>query len=196
MVQTTDQSSQQWKKNLLGALEIALLMPQARTRFSDSAEAAVRSFAVPLFLFPLALLSFYIFPHPGLTDDTANAFSVLYTLRLALSWSLFLGAVYWISKEIDRKEHFHQFVTANNWATLPATVIFAPVAWLIIHGDYNIQELMPIISALVLYTYGMTAFVAAYVLRIPWELAGFIAMIAFMVNDSTYNILVWIGKAI
>lgn len=188
--------TKQWKKNLLGALEIALLMPQARTRFGNTAEDAVKSFAVPLFLFPLALLSFYTFPQPELADDTANALSFLYGLRLVFSWTLFLGAVYWISKEIDRKEHFYQFVTANNWVSLPATIAFAPIAWIVMSGQYTLNELSPIISVLIYYTYGMTAFVAAYTLRIPWELAGFIAMVAFMINDTTHNVLRWIGSAI
>ena len=46
---------------------------------------------------------------------------------------------------------------------------------------------------LMLYTYAFTGFMAAYVLRIPWELAGFIVFLGMCINDTTLDILYWVG---
>ena len=57
---------EEWKRNLLGSLEVALLMPVARTRFGNNAEGAIRSFFIPLLLLPMTLVTVYVFPPPGL----------------------------------------------------------------------------------------------------------------------------------
>jgi hypothetical protein len=43
------------------------------------------------------------------------------------------------------------------------------------------------------YTYAFTAFMAAHVLRIPWELAGFIVFIGVAVDNSTMHVLNFFG---
>ncbi len=181
------------KRNLLGGLEVALFMPVARKRFGNSYEEALRSFVIPILLFPLTLLAVYFYPHEGLTNDSSHTIALLYSLRLTATWALFLIPVYWIVKEVDRKQHFYQFVVAMNWLSVPATLVFLPVAWMLFSGGHTLQEMYPIIVFLTVYTYSFMAFMATYVLRIPWELAGFVTMISMCVNDSTLDILHWVG---
>ncbi len=181
------------KRNLLGSLEVALFMPVARKRFGDSAQEALRSFIVPVILFPLTIMVFYFYPKPALSDNSVHVIALLYSLRMALIWAAFFGTVYWIVREVDRKRYFYQFVIASNWLTVPATVIFLPVAWMLMSGTHGWAELYPFMMCLMLYTYAFTAFMAAYVLRIPWELAGFIVFVSFCINDSTLDILYWVG---
>ncbi len=180
-------------RNLQGALEVALFMPAARTRFGDTKEEAIRSFFVPILLFPLTIAAIYLYPKPEIVHHSANMLSLLYSLRLASIWFIFFGAVYWITKEIDRKKYFYQFVIASNWLTIPATIVFIPVAWMLLAGIHTWAELYPFMICLMLYTYALTAFMAAYILRIPWELAGFIVFVGMAINDSTLDILYWIG---
>ncbi|MCB9989657.1 MAG: hypothetical protein H6868_10065 [Rhodospirillales bacterium] len=189
-------SRKEWKNNLLGSLEIALLMRNFRDRFESTPENAVKSFAIPAILFPLAMMVVFVFPNPYFADDTAKAISFLYAFRLMISWGLFLGAVYWISRHIDRREHFLQFVIAYNWLSLAAAVMFAPIAWLVVSGAYSYQEMYPLAMCVVIYTYYCTAFIANATLRIPWELAGFVTMICYAVNTHTLDVLHWIGSII
>lgn len=181
------------KRNLLGGLEVALFMPVARKRFGDTADEAVRSFAIPLLLFPLTLLAFYIYPKEEIARHSADMISIMYALRMAAMWLLFFGTVYWIAKEVDRKKYFYQFVIASNWLTLPATIIFLPVAWMLISGAYGWNELYPFMTCLMIYTYVFTAFMATRILRIPWELAGFIVFLNICISNSTLDILFWVG---
>ena len=180
------------KRNMLGGLEIALFMPIGRTRFGESRDEAIRSFIVPALLFPLTLLAVYLSPRGG-GIDSANMISLLYSLRMLAVWVVFFGTVYWIARETDRKKYFYKFVIASNWLTVPASIVFIPVLWLLMNGTHTWQELYPFMICLLLYTYAFTAFMAAYVLRMPWELAGFITFIGMCVNDSTLKVLHWIS---
>lgn len=180
-------------RNLLGCLEVALFMPVARTRFGDSADEALRSFIVPVLLFPLTILVVYFYPKPELANDSVAILTLLYSLRMVLIWAAFFGTVYWITREVDRKKYFYQFVIASNWLTVPATVIFLPVAWMLFIGAYSWGELYPFMMCLILYTYAFTAFMASYVLRVPWELAGFIVFVSMALNSNSLDVLYWIG---
>ncbi len=184
------------KTNLLGALECALFMPVARTRFGKSYEEALRSFMVPSVLFPLSLLIVYLYPEAGLTQASANKLALLYSLRLAVSWVLFLGSVYWLLKKVDREEHFSQFVVASNWLAVPATIVILPVLWMVMTGGYSGEQIQPFMTCVMLYTYGFTAFMACYVLRVPMELAAFINVISFMINDYTGNVVHYVGSVL
>ncbi|MBU0799652.1 MAG: hypothetical protein KKA05_01485 [Alphaproteobacteria bacterium] len=185
-------SKEELKRNLLGCLEVALFMPIARQRFANSYDEAVRSFIIPILLFPLSLASVYLFPQEQIVGTSANTIALLYSLRIAASWALFLSAVYMIVREIDRRDLFYKFIVASNWITLPATLVFVPVGWMLMSGLYTWQELYPFMACLMLYSYAFTAFMVAYVLRVPWELAGFITFIGVMVNDNTMDAVHWL----
>ena len=182
------------KRGLLGCLEIALLMRQGRNRFGNSQQEAIRSFIVPILLSPLVLLAIMLYPAPEISQVSRDTLSLMYALRMAAVTALFLGAVWWIVREIDRREYFLQFVIAMNWLSVPATVLILPCLYLIFSGHYTWAELYPFTCVLMGYSYLFTAFMASCVLRIPLELAGFITFISYAVNTHTMEIMNWIGQ--
>jgi hypothetical protein len=181
------------KENLLGCLEVSLLMPHARTRFGKTYDEALKSFFIPVIFFPLTLLFIYAFPSYEASSFSSNNIALLYSLRLAASSLLFFGTVYMILNQIDRKGYFCQFVSALNWLTIPSTVIFIPVAWLLFTGSYTLEELTPFIHCLIWYSYIFTAFMSAYILRIPWEFACFIVFLSIALDEKTLKLLKWFG---
>lgn len=181
------------KRNLLGSLEVALFMPIARQRFGDTKDEAIRSFFVPALMFPITLLAVYLYPQEQLSGHSVNMISLMYSLRMIAMWALFFGSIYWLAKEIDRKKHFYQFVIASNWLAVPASVVFIPVLWMVMNGAYSWAELYPFTICLILYTYAFTAFMAYYVMRIPWELAGFVVFIGMCISSSTLDMLYWVS---
>ena len=182
------------KTNLLGALEVALFMRAGPKRFGNTYDEALRSFLIPAFLFPATLLSFYLSGAPEIIGAQENTLIILLSVRVLFIWALFFGAVAWILKHVDHMNHFYRFVIATNWISLPATVAFFPVLAFILSGAYSWAEIYPFTIFLVFYAYAMIAYAAAYALVIPWELAMFITMIAMVVNDSTLNLMSWIGR--
>ncbi|MGZ9097410.1 MAG: hypothetical protein ACXW30_03835 [Micavibrio sp.] len=187
-------SKEEIKRNLLGGLEIALLMPSGAKRFGNNYDEAIRSFVIPILLFPLTLGALYMFPVAEIAGASKNTITLLFSLRLAFSWAMFFGIIYWLMRHVDHLDNFYRFVVAANWLSVPATVVFLPVAWMLLSGTFTWEELYPFMMFLVFYTYAFTAFMAVHVLIIPWELAGFIAFIAMTVDDSTIDIIHWIGS--
>lgn len=182
------------KRNLLGCLEIALLMRRGRDRFGDNYDEALRSFIVPILVSPVILLVIMLYPAPEISAVSRSALALMYALRMFAVTALFLGAVWWIVGELDRREYFLKFVTASNWLSVPATIMILPSLYLTFSGLYTWEELYPFTCMAMAYSYFFTAFMAAYVLRIPMELAGFITFIGYIVNTQTLNIMHWIGE--
>lgn len=180
-------------QNLLGCLDITLFMPTAQKRFSDTYESAVHSFFIPIFFFPLTLATVYMFPAPELANASTNTVAMLLSLRTAFTLLAFMGTVYWLASEIDRKKHFYQFVVASNWLTIPSTLAFLPLVFMTFSGGYSMEELHFVMMAIVMYTYGLTAFMAARILRLPMELGIFIAVINMGIDETATNIIHWVG---
>lgn len=182
------------KRNLLGCLEIALLMRKGRDRFGNNYDEAMRSFIVPILLSPIVLLVIMLYPAPEISEVSRSTLALVYALRMFAVTALFLGAVWWIVRELDRREYFLQFITAMNWLSVPATIVILPALYLVFSGMYSWQEIYPITCVLVGYSYLFTGFMAAHVLRIPLELAGFITFISYAVNTHTLDIMNWVGQ--
>lgn len=184
------------KRNLLGSLEIALFLPAGGKRFGKSAREALRSFIIPALFFPLTIILFYMYPKPEFTDSSIQTVILLYGLRMILSWAVSLGAIYLVVKEINRKQYFFQFVTASNWLAIPSTIIILPVVIMMYTGSKSGDELFIIAAALMFYSYAFTAFMATYVLRIPWELAGALIILSMIINDRAMDVMRWVGSVI
>jgi hypothetical protein len=117
------------KRNVLGSLEVALFMPEAKKRFGKTRREALRSFIIPVIAFPLTYFIACLSPESA--HSTALTVASLYCFRLLISWMIFFGLVYIIAKEIKRREFFYQFVTANNWITIPTSLVIVPIIYLI-----------------------------------------------------------------
>ena len=184
-------------RNLLGSLEAALFMPFIEKRFGNDYDEALRSFYIPLFLFPFALLGLFLFsPLYASASTSENTITMLYSLRYAGSIGIFLALVYLIAVNIDRKEHFCQFVIAYNWLAVPSTVIILPILGLIYAGSYTPAQLLPFLVCMMIYSYAFTAFIAMRIFRIPMELGLFVAFISMAVNNGSHKVLDWVAQLI
>lgn len=182
------------RRHLLGSLETALFMPGGPERFCTSARAMKASFLIPVLLLPLTLVTVFS-GHPlGVLDMTsAQILTAIYSLRLFVYLALYCGLVYVMAKSTGRLDHFHRFVTANNWLTLPAAALMVPLLALFLNGAYGWSEVYPLMVFITLYSYAYTAFMAMYVMRVNWELAGFIAIAGMAIHQSSLGALKWIA---
>jgi hypothetical protein len=186
--------SKEIKTNLLGSLEVALFMREGPKRFGNTYDEALRSFLIPALLFPASVLGFFLSGTPEMIGAQVNTLLILMSFRVLFIWLMFFGTVAWLLRHVDHMNHFYRFVIASNWISIPATVAFLPVLWMVISGAYTWNEIYPFTVFIVFYTYALIAYAAVYALIIPWELAMFITMIAMVINDSTLNLISWIGQ--
>lgn len=174
------------KHYLLGTLEIALFMLQGSRRFQSCRAHFLRSLLIPLCLLPLTLIPL-LAAHPDgiLAPSAYTALSIIYALRLFVSLGLFLGLVYFMTYKMNRSDDFYRFAIANNWLTIPAIVFMLPLSLGFLSGAYSWAEVYPLMVFMTLYSYAVTAFMATHVLRIPYELACFIAVAGMAIHQSS-----------
>ena len=171
-----------------------LFMPRPDERFSGSYNDMLGSFVVLVLLFPLMLLGTLLAPLPVFAEQSQNVISLTYSLRFCIALGIFLGFVYFLSRQTDRTDRFFRFVTAYNWLMVPSVLLSLPVTLMMTSSDPVTAHQGIVLSYVVLaYTFAFTSYVAACTLRIPIELAAFIAMISFQINNSTYEVVDWVG---
>ncbi len=182
------------RRNLLGCLETALFMKQGAERFSVSYEGMKRSFIVPFLVLPLSIATM-IAAHPdqNMGADSATFLAMIYGLRTVLYLVAFVAFSYFLAKGLDRMENFYRFTAANNWLVVPAALLMMPLSLAFMGGAYEWADVYPMMVCITLYSYAYTAFMAAHVLRIPMELAGFVAIASMAINQSALDLMKWIG---
>ena len=172
------------KNNLIGCAEIALFMPNGVERYDSSKSAAIRSFLVTLILLP-AVVAVWAYRAGSVP---AGLVVGLHLAHFVLSALLFLTVVYFLSKQYNREEHFFRFITAVNWQGVTGVFLVFPVLAAVLFGwDIEPWENYSIFVTLLSYVY--TGFIVTYVFRIPWELGGFVAVIALAVDQNLLEVV-------
>jgi hypothetical protein len=180
------------RQNLMGCLETALFMHRGPERFSASRKSMKKSFLIPVILLPLTVIT-VLTAHPegALSTSSMKALALIYSLRLFLYLGLFLSLVYTMARSMDRLDAFYRFAAANNWLTIPAALLIAPLVAMFTSGHYEWNEIYPLMVFITLYSYAYTAFMAAHVMRIPMELACFIAIAGMAIHQTSLDVLKW-----
>jgi len=170
------------RNNLLGSFEIALLMPRGFKRFSDSRAAAMNSFKLLFFFVPLVLAVKYF-----LAETQSVNTLLFYTPEILFTYVAFLGFVYLFAKQYERLEHFYKFITISNWFNVITIVLVMPVLVMLVIGAYPVEVFTSYAVFITLVGYFYTAYILTQVLRIPWELGGFVAICGMCLDQTTMD---------
>jgi len=176
-------SKREIKSNLLGCLELTLFMRRGVVRFESSRVAAIKSFLITLLVLPPTLAVMV-----ALSEGYAASLLVtLHAIRIVLSMVLFLGAVYFITKQYDRQSYFYKFINIFNWMNIPGIILCLPILSIIITGaSIEAFESYAVFITLLGYVYG--AFIITHTFRIPWEMGGFIAIISLAIDQNALEL--------
>jgi hypothetical protein len=182
------------KNHLLGCLDAMLFMPRTGERFSGSYNDMLGSFVIVVLISPLMLLSALIAPAPALAEQSQNLVSLTYALRFSIALGIFVGFVYLLAAHTQRRQHFYKFVTAYNWLMIPSILLSLPVT-LMMASDNPATAYQGLVLSyfLLVYIFAFTSYIAACTLRIPIELAGFIAIISLQIDHTSYEFVNWVG---
>ncbi len=186
--------SHEIRENLLGCLETALFMKSGAKRFSNTRSAMIKSFLIPIILLPITLITVLnAHPDASLSAQSAQILIAVYALRLFVYLTAFLAFVYGLARTMDKMDNFYRFATANNWLTIPAAVIMIPLLGMFLAGNHDWASVYPLMVVITLYSYAYTAFMAAAVMRIPYEFAGFIAIAGMAIHQSSLDVMKWVA---
>lgn len=184
------------KANALAALEAALFLKKGAIRFTSDTKNLKLSFIVPLLLLPITLITI-LSAHPhgqeNLADGATQILAIIYTLRLFIYLGVYLGFVYFMAKTLDKAEDFKRFVTANNWLTLPAAIAMLPLLFLFLNGSHSWTEIYPMMVMVTLYSYAYSGFIIAHIMRIPYEMAAFIAIAGMAIHQTSLSAVKWMA---
>lgn len=176
-------SREELKKNILGCFEIALFMRSGVERFSDSKQAALRSFAVPAFFIPMVVWVWIL----RADAEPVAAVVAIHFFRMILTMGVFMGIVYVFSRQYERQVHFFRFITVSNWSELIGAILVVPVLIALLSGaDMALWENYAVFVQLFGYVY--TGFIVTQVFRVPWELGGFVAVVALAVGQNLLDL--------
>ena len=141
------------KTNLLGTLEMALLMPQGVKRFNNDMSAMFRSFWLIPIVMPFTLYAIHLMqPNVEQIANLSYGFvAVMFTFKILVVTVLTLLLGYGFAKHYERMEHFCLTVTALNWSGLINTVLFLPAVVMVGSGAYAWDDIYAYLVFLSLY---------------------------------------------
>jgi hypothetical protein len=188
------------RQALWGCFEIMLFMRSGVNRFSDTREDALRSFMWPVLFLPFAMVS--VFLHPS--DILSMPWLLLLHLgRMLVTLTLFLVIVYALTIHYGRQGFFFKFVNIFNWMNIPAFVLALP--GFVLLGVFSfgagpfdslgelIEYYRPFEILTILLGYVYLAFILTHALRIPWEIAGFIAIVNMCITETLLDMVLYIS---
>lgn len=186
--------------SLIGCLEISLWMKGGFNHFNNDLSVFIRSFIFIALNFIFVLLC-----APYISDiqsaemksitppgDTAFNTAILYGIKFIVGTAVSIAFMYFFSGIIKRRKHFIRYITVNNWCSLIPLILMTPIylMWMTNMGNY--EQAYPFLLLISLYSYALSAFIIRYVIDIPWELAIFVTVCLFFINDVGFKILHYI----
>lgn len=183
-------TKQELKTNLLGSFEILLFMRSGVERFSTTRESAIKSLIIPALMLPFTLaVVVAIAQHP------VSIFMIMLdAIQIILSIGLFFTAVYFLSKNYDKQESFYRFVTMINWFTLIALGFLIPIFVAMLNGA-DMEALKSYAVFITLLGYIYYGFIVTHSFRIPWELGGFMGVVALAIDQNLYQLVGYISQS-
>lgn len=179
------------KQNLMAMLEVALFMPNGVERYSPTKSAAMRSFIVPLLFMPLVVWIWIV----RAEAEPVSAIIAVQLVRMIVTIGVFFGLVYLLSRQYGRQEHFFRFITASNWHELLGAILVLPVIVSILIGaDMQGWENYAVFVQIMGYVY--TGFIATHVFRLPWEMGGFVGVLALAVGQNMLDLGLYVQSLV
>ena len=177
----------EFKQNLLGCFEIAIFMSKGIERFDETKVTAVKSLLVPLILTPIVvILMVMVF-----SDFATEVLIPLHVGRIILTMVITWAIVYLLSKHFNRDQYFWRFVTVSCWADIIGFLLLLPIVIGVLSGyEFAVFESYALFIGIVGYVYA--AFIATHVLKLPWELGGFVAIVGMGVSENMLDFTVYL----
>ena len=175
------------KENLLGCFEIAIFMRRGVVRFRDTKVTAVKSLVIPLVLTPIVVILMVMVSQ----DFATEVLIPLHVGRIILTMMITWAIVYLLSKHFNRDQYFWRFVTISCWVDIIGFLLLLPIVIGVMTGyEFSVFESYALFSGIVGYVYA--AFIATHVLKLPWELGGFVAIVSMGVSENMIDFTVYL----
>jgi hypothetical protein len=181
-----------WKEKLKGGFDLVFLFGRGIKPFEiGGKKEALRSLWIPVFFFPLSLLSAWLYPPQGLEDQPAS--TVLAIIAESSVVMFFAGwALLWLFAVVmERRDRFWVTFHAGNWIGIPMSIISLPFLMLAIMEVYPRAQMDRVLTIITYYGVVVGACIAFRGLKIGWEWAGFFSCMGVFISQQIWNLAFW-----
>ncbi len=173
--------------NLLGCFEVLIFMPAGLQRFKNSCEAAIKSFIIPLFLLPFTMLVMVALS----SEYPWNLLVFVHLVRILLTLIFALCAIYLLIAQFEKTEYFYRFLNVSNWSNISSMLLLSPVLFgFLVGADMASFEAYSVFLTLLGVMY--SGFIITYSFKLPWQLGGFIAVVALAIDQHMFQLAVYV----
>ena len=183
-------------KNLLATLEIALFMRQGPARFGHSFDEMLRSWLIIFITMPVGFVcvAFMAPTNPVLADLPVTLNCFLFFVQALVSTGLAFLVIWMFTRQYKKTEYFLTTITALNWIGVIPTLLYFPLVIGLVSGHLTWDETRVVTIFFAFYGLLYTAFTITHVMRIPWQMGGFLTIVAFAINETTLDAMYWTAE--
>ena len=180
------------RKCLTGAFDLCLFTGRGIRAFDGGWAQALRSFWIPALLLPLALA--YNVAHPEISLKGYPALQIVLTnfFLILLSMAAWFALVWVFADKLKAKDKLPVFIAAYNWVGLIMLFPMLPVMAGLVFEWGPEDQLERAMILIQVYAYSVTACIAYRAFSIPWQLAGFLAVVGLFVDDTMRQIIYFV----
>lgn len=172
---------------LLGTLELALFMDAGVKRFSNTVDAAKRSFVIPFFL-----MLFWVYPLSVVPTEIMGARSYgnlvfIHGLTLVLSIAISCTLLWKVAQKLEKSDKFWRVVMMINFTSLTAFAVTCPLLLSVLAGAHTWGD---VFGGLILITYYELAIVAYIITRglaVPWQFGAGLSFLFMFVDNASIS---------
>lgn len=166
---------------LMGALRLARFDEKGAIYFNATVQGFWNSFWVAAIIAPFHLLYVALIWHNEDIPTTAFRYFTIETIMYVMGWVALPLAMFYVCQTLKWSDRFLMFGVANNWADLIAAALFIPVQIAITTDLLTGSAMSLMLSVAILYSLGLSWFVARHTLNIPALAAsGVVALSVFI----------------
>ncbi|TAL38474.1 MAG: hypothetical protein EPN97_04045 [Alphaproteobacteria bacterium] len=184
-----------WKQKLRASFDLMLLFGRGIEPFEkdNTKKAALQSLWIPAVMFPLGLVSAWLWPPEHL--KTVPIANVLLTEAVGTIVSIpaTIGVLWLAAVALNRKDRFWIAFQAGLWIGIPISIVSAPFLVLALMGWYPREKMDAIFTMLLYYNFIVGACVLYRGLKIQWEFAIFFACVGIFVGQMIQNVECWVN---
>lgn len=183
-------SSRTKNSRLKGAFDLLLLFGQGIGAFSGKKKDALRSFVIPVALFPVTLFLCRFYPPKGMeTGFSTGAIVGTVAAQWILSFVFSLALVTVLARSLGKLDKVWLFWEANNWTALAMFLVAFPFSAAAVFQWVAREQMDRVFVIMQVYGFIVVACIAYRAFKINWQLAGLVAVVTLFANEMAWEIL-------
>jgi hypothetical protein len=183
-----------WKQKIAGGFDLILLFGRGIDPFEKGGRrAALRSLWIPAAMFPLGMISAYLYPPEGLEKQPMSKVMIITASSGVLMFLAGVALLWLFASVMKRQDRFWVVLQAGNWVGIPMSIIGLPFLIAAIMNLWPREQMDHVLMAFTYYGVLVSACITFRGLKIGWEWAGFFACMSIFVSQQIWNLLFWLN---